>query len=286
MLMPLSCFKTCKGARIKKIMQADEDIGKIANAVPLLVSKALELFLQDLCDRTYDVTLKRGAKTLNSYHLKQCVQTCNVFDFLKDVVSKVPDLGVSDGDDRSAAKRRKIAEADDHYSDDDIKRSDMTTLCEKLEDAADPRDEKQKKRNPERLDSGSETADSKVSLAGQSLEAPVRNFDLNVDLNDDAGDSSAVPAEAAPSPSPTFPSVETKHEEEYPGWNISNELEFLKLLEVLPWLHPNLGLIHFLLTAVARHQCYVVDGPGHHLSFHVQHLLKLQLRVLQSQSKN
>jgi hypothetical protein len=32
-------------------------------------AKALELFLQDLCDRTYEITLKRGAKTLNSLHL-------------------------------------------------------------------------------------------------------------------------------------------------------------------------------------------------------------------------
>ncbi|PSR86734.1 Dr1-associated corepressor like [Actinidia chinensis var. chinensis] len=56
-------------ARIKKIMQADEEVGKIAMAVPLLVSKALELFLQDLCDRTYEITLQRGAKTVNSFHL-------------------------------------------------------------------------------------------------------------------------------------------------------------------------------------------------------------------------
>lgn len=88
-------------ARIKKIMQADEDVGKIALAVPVLVckqtlqivqsclmsyfvhlrntianvsstlipAKALELFLQDLCDRTYEITLQRGAKTMNSLHL-------------------------------------------------------------------------------------------------------------------------------------------------------------------------------------------------------------------------
>ncbi|KAK9214673.1 hypothetical protein WN944_006672 [Citrus x changshan-huyou] len=56
-------------ARIKKIMQADEDVGKIALAVPVLVSKALELFLQDLCDRTYEITLQRGAKTMSSLHL-------------------------------------------------------------------------------------------------------------------------------------------------------------------------------------------------------------------------
>lgn len=82
-------------ARIKKIMQADEEVGKIAMAVPVLVcelsqiltsmfrvlstllkplafddaAKALELFLQDLCDRTYNITLQRGARTVSSVHL-------------------------------------------------------------------------------------------------------------------------------------------------------------------------------------------------------------------------
>lgn len=56
-------------ARIKKIMQADEDVGKIAMAVPVLVSKALEMFLQDLCDKTYGITVQKGMKTVSSFHL-------------------------------------------------------------------------------------------------------------------------------------------------------------------------------------------------------------------------
>jgi len=38
---------------------------------------------------------------------KQCVQTFNVFDFLKDIVSKVPDLGgsVANGDDHTVKRR-------------------------------------------------------------------------------------------------------------------------------------------------------------------------------------
>jgi histone H3/H4 len=56
-------------ARIKKIMQADEEVGKIAMATPVLISKALELFLQSLCDKTYEITLRRGAKTMSSLHL-------------------------------------------------------------------------------------------------------------------------------------------------------------------------------------------------------------------------
>lgn len=32
-------------------------------------AKALELFLQNLCDKTYEITLRRGAKTMSSFHL-------------------------------------------------------------------------------------------------------------------------------------------------------------------------------------------------------------------------
>lgn len=39
---------------------------------------------------------------------KQCVQSFNVFDFLRDTVRKVPDLGGAEAanEDRTAAKRR------------------------------------------------------------------------------------------------------------------------------------------------------------------------------------
>ncbi|CAN6926312.1 unnamed protein product [Brassica oleracea] len=120
-------------ARIKKIMQADEDVGKIALAVPVLVSKSLELFLQDLCDRTYEITLERGAKTVSSLHLKHCVERYNVFDFLREVVSKVPDYGQAQGqahgtgdvamDDRNISKRRKPISDEVNDSDEENKKS-------------------------------------------------------------------------------------------------------------------------------------------------------------------
>ncbi|KAL1189218.1 Nuclear transcription factor Y subunit C-5 [Cardamine amara subsp. amara] len=106
--------------RIKKIMQTDEEVGKIAMAVPLLVSKALELFLQDLCNHTYDVTLSRGAKTVNSFHLKQCVHAFNVFDFLRETVDKVPDLGGLENEDQFATKRRKLVD-ESNCNDEDMK---------------------------------------------------------------------------------------------------------------------------------------------------------------------
>lgn len=117
-------------SRIKKIMQADEDVGKIALAVPILVSKALELFLQDLCDRTYEITLQRGAKTLNSLHLKQCVKMYSAFDFLTDVVNKVPNLGGTDSfhDEKGISRRRKSVAHDGDQETDDSRSAKLAML--------------------------------------------------------------------------------------------------------------------------------------------------------------
>ncbi|KAJ8485227.1 hypothetical protein OPV22_017712 [Ensete ventricosum] len=131
-MIALFCWQT----RIKKIMQSDEDIGKIALAVPVLVSKALELFLQDLCDKTYSITdngffpfsgasvdqyntlvilvvqpndnilaLKYSPFTFCAFW-KQCVHKFTVVDFLKDLVGKVPDVGGSDADPNDKADNK------------------------------------------------------------------------------------------------------------------------------------------------------------------------------------
>ncbi|KAJ1970309.1 hypothetical protein IWQ62_000036 [Dispira parvispora] len=79
-------------ARIKKIMQMDEDVGKMAQATPVLVAKSLEIFVQSLIDRSCDETRARNSKRMSSAHLKRCICTYEQFDFLKDVVESVPDL--------------------------------------------------------------------------------------------------------------------------------------------------------------------------------------------------
>ncbi|KAI3450085.1 hypothetical protein Pfo_006750 [Paulownia fortunei] len=240
-------------ARIKKIMQADEDVGKIAMAVPLLVSKALELFLQDLCDRTYEITLKRGAKTVNSLHLKQCVQSFNVFDFLKDTVSKVPDLGGSDAaaEDKSATKRRKISE-DEDGNDDESKgismhetghtssngrgrgrvrgrgrgrgrrtlETELIVQYEKFEGAADSshQNDENLKEDYVRPDNVVGAADSRTTT-GKDADKSVRNFDLNVELNEN-GDSAWTLA-GAPSESSVKRAPDMKHED-IPGWSLDD----------------------------------------------------------------
>lgn len=82
--------------RIKRIMQADEEVGKIAQAVPVIISRTLELFVESLLTKSSNITNQRNAKTLSTSHLKQCIMSESRFDFLKDLVKTVPDIGQDD----------------------------------------------------------------------------------------------------------------------------------------------------------------------------------------------
>ncbi|XP_061922132.1 dr1-associated corepressor [Entelurus aequoreus] len=88
-------------ARIKKIMQTDEEIGKVAAAVPVIISRALELFLESLLTKACHVTQSKNAKTMTTSHLKQCIELEQQFDFLKDLVATVPDMQ-GEGDENHA----------------------------------------------------------------------------------------------------------------------------------------------------------------------------------------
>jgi len=72
-------------------MQMDEDVGKVAQATPVLISKALELFMQSLIDSACQETRSRSAKRITVSHLKKTIMTTEQFDFLKDVVANIPD---------------------------------------------------------------------------------------------------------------------------------------------------------------------------------------------------
>ncbi|WFD38729.1 uncharacterized protein MJAP1_001692 [Malassezia japonica] len=97
-------------ARIKRIMQADEDVGKVAQATPVVISKALELFMQDIVACSVEHTRKSGGKRVAPYHLKRATETNETFDFLKDIVEKVPDPLESGG--ARGGKRRKVTKAE------------------------------------------------------------------------------------------------------------------------------------------------------------------------------
>jgi len=97
-------------ARIKKIMQKDEEVGKVAQATPIVISKALELFLAMITEESSKVTVDRGAKKVEVYHLKHAVETTEMLDFLKEIVESVPDPsagGTIDLEAENAEAKRK-----------------------------------------------------------------------------------------------------------------------------------------------------------------------------------
>lgn len=82
--------------RIKKIMQSDEEVGKVAQAVPVIISRTLELFVESLLTKTLKITNSRNAKTLSPSHMKQCIMSESRFDFLRELVKNIPDISVAE----------------------------------------------------------------------------------------------------------------------------------------------------------------------------------------------
>ncbi|KAF2763424.1 histone-fold-containing protein [Pseudovirgaria hyperparasitica] len=100
-------------ARIKRIMQADEDVGKVAQVTPVAVSKALELFMINLVTKAASEARSRGQKRVTPAHLKQAITSDTQFDFLEDVVKKIADAPAAtekmDEDESGEPKKRKGA---------------------------------------------------------------------------------------------------------------------------------------------------------------------------------
>ncbi|PLW23590.1 hypothetical protein PCASD_11393 [Puccinia coronata f. sp. avenae] len=106
-------------ARIKKIMQADEDVGKVAQATPLLVSKAVELFMQSLVEAAVLEAERRGSRKVQAYHLKQAIQITPAFDFLKDIVAKIPDPLHGGAEEQESSTDPRKRSAGKHKEEDD-----------------------------------------------------------------------------------------------------------------------------------------------------------------------
>lgn len=117
-------------ARIKRIMQADEDVGKVAQVTPVVMctficpaaqqssilltntpAKALELFMIRLITASSTVAKERGSKRVLSQHMKAAVMQDEQFDNLRPLVEKVPDApskgttGDESEDDENAPKK-------------------------------------------------------------------------------------------------------------------------------------------------------------------------------------
>ncbi|KAJ2907216.1 hypothetical protein MKZ38_006510 [Zalerion maritima] len=97
-------------ARIKRIMQADEEVGKVAQSTPIAVGKALELFMIQLVQKSADQARQKGSKRVSAQMLKDVIEGDDQWDFLRDIASKVEEdkkgrgaKAESESDDEAAA---------------------------------------------------------------------------------------------------------------------------------------------------------------------------------------
>ncbi|MDI1489021.1 MAG: hypothetical protein OHK93_008298 [Ramalina farinacea] len=97
-------------ARIKRIMQADEDVGKVSQVTPTAVSKALELFIISLTLKASSVARDKSSRRVTASHLKQAVQGDEQLDFLEQIVSKVPDAPTASKVEKGGGKKSAVEE--------------------------------------------------------------------------------------------------------------------------------------------------------------------------------
>ncbi|SCV03888.1 LAMI_0H11760g1_1 [Lachancea mirantina] len=73
-------------AKIKKIMQTDEDIGKVSQATPVITGRSLEFFIAMLVSRSGLVAKEMGCKRISGDVMKKTIMTDEKFDFLREMM--------------------------------------------------------------------------------------------------------------------------------------------------------------------------------------------------------
>jgi len=77
-------------ARIKRMMRSDKEVGKIAVSAPFLVSKALQLALEDFLTTAAELARQKKVSVITPYQLRLCVEREKRFRSLQRVVEHVP----------------------------------------------------------------------------------------------------------------------------------------------------------------------------------------------------
>jgi len=148
-------------ARIKRMMQSDEEVGKIVKTTPLVMAKALELFLTKLFKATADMALAHGARIIGPVHLKGAISDNDEFDFLEDVVKDVPDLPPPPDPAELAAK-----------------------LLERVDEDGNPKKKKKKKKTTTTTNKNDSNEKKKAGAAGKKANAKKRK-NADYDSEDD-----------------------------------------------------------------------------------------------------
>ncbi|GMF02645.1 unnamed protein product [Ambrosiozyma monospora] len=84
-------------------MQSDEDIGKVAQATPMAVGRALEMFLCSLVEKSVATANEEGSKKISVQVLNKTIQSDDQFDFVMEVCEKY--MGNSNNNNSANSKQ-------------------------------------------------------------------------------------------------------------------------------------------------------------------------------------
>lgn len=87
-------------------MRLDEDVGKVSQATPILIAKALESFLEALLAKTVEETKAKETKKVTPAHLKKAIENEPKFDFLLDLVKNLPEIEVEEKPKRKRKSKK------------------------------------------------------------------------------------------------------------------------------------------------------------------------------------
>ncbi|CEF63116.1 Dr1-associated corepressor [Strongyloides ratti] len=77
-------------SRVKKVMQSDEDIGRMMASVPVAIGRAMEHFCEKFLEATSRCVSASSSRTMNPSHMKHAIMINPQFQFLKNIMKDIP----------------------------------------------------------------------------------------------------------------------------------------------------------------------------------------------------
>ncbi|CAD5224887.1 unnamed protein product [Bursaphelenchus okinawaensis] len=81
--------------RIKKVMQSDEEIGRMVHSVPVALGSAMEHFAEKLLECAAQSVQFSSARTLTPSHIRFAIMKNRHFAFLDDLTKEIPMLRIN-----------------------------------------------------------------------------------------------------------------------------------------------------------------------------------------------
>ena len=93
-------------AKVKKLIQKNDEVGKLAHSIPFLMSKSLEYFLKSMLTELMDKHKDQKVKLAPS-HLKALISENAKYSFLEEIFQDVSDADKTEGAKKKVGEKPK-----------------------------------------------------------------------------------------------------------------------------------------------------------------------------------